>query len=479
MSDKTRESDQDRTAVQPHFYEQFIEKQHRIFVNRNLRMSSIRWVGFDMDHTLALYNRNFIEALAFDLSLQALVREKGYPRALLDTRYDPDFGIRGLVVDKEEGNILKMDRFHYVAVAYHGFKALDKETRKGLYTSEPMQLSSSRFWSSDTLFGLPEIALYASVVEALEAMGWPPGLTYRQAFTDIRTCVDLVHKDGSLKSVFRERLGECFLRDPRLVATLDKFRGEGKRLFLLTNSDYAYTDWVLRWVMNDGERDRSWWSFFDLIVTDSHKPGFFQEGIPWKRLEVADHSVPCFSGGNVRLLEEKLGARGDEVLYVGDHIFGDILRSKKSSGWRTVMIVEELEHEIRVALGSEELRAVIDQLEMENSDLLARVARLRRRQERAAAVGAPEPRGGFSAEEKELGARLTRNMLRINELEEEIRRRYNPWWGSLCKVDGELSRFGDQMRDFACLYTARVSNFLYYPPGRYFLSPVEFLPHEI
>ncbi|MBN2171186.1 MAG: HAD-IG family 5'-nucleotidase [Candidatus Krumholzibacteriota bacterium] len=479
MSDTTRESVPDREAVHPHFYEQFIEKQHRIFVNRNLRMRSIRWVGFDMDHTLALYNRNFIEALAFDLSLQALVREKDYPRELLGIRYDPDFGIRGLVVDKEEGNILKMDRFHYVAVAYHGFRVLDKETRKGLYTSEPMQLSSPRFWSSDTLFGLPEIALYASVVEALEEMGWPPGLTYRQAFTDIRTCVDLVHKDDSLKSIFRERRGECFLSDPRLVATLDRFRTEGQRLFLLTNSDYEYTDWVLSWVMNDGERGRPWWSFFDLIVTDSHKPGFFHEGIPWKRLAIADHEVPSFSGGNVRLLEDHIGARGDEILYIGDHIFGDILRSKKSRGWRTVMVVEELEHEIRVGLATEEQRAVIDQLEMANSDLLARVARLRRRQERAAAVGAPGPGDAFSAEEKELESRLTRNLLRINELEEEIRRRYNPWWGSLCKVDGELSRFGDQMRDFACLYTARVSNFLYYPPKRYFLSPVEFLPHEI
>ena len=38
---------------------------------------------------------------------------------------------------------------------------------------------------------------------------------------------------------------------------------------------------------------------------------------------------------------------GDQLLYVGDHMFSDILRSKRTLGWRTCLIVPELEHEIR------------------------------------------------------------------------------------------------------------------------------------
>jgi predicted HAD superfamily phosphohydrolase YqeG len=37
------------------------------------------------------------------------------------------------------------------------------------------------------------------------------------------------------------------------------------------------------------------------------------------------------------------------VLYVGDHIYGDILRSKKTLGWRTMLVVPELESELRIA----------------------------------------------------------------------------------------------------------------------------------
>ena len=37
-----------------------------------------------------------------------------------------------------------------------------------------------------------------------------------------------------------------------------------------------------------------------------------------------------------------------QVLYVGDHIYGDILRSKKTLGWRTMLVVPELETELEI-----------------------------------------------------------------------------------------------------------------------------------
>ena len=44
-----------------------------------------------------------------------------------------------------------------------------------------------------------------------------------------------------------------------------------------------------------------------------------------------------YSGGNCESFTEMIGARGKDVLYVGDHIFGDILKSKKRAGWRTFL----------------------------------------------------------------------------------------------------------------------------------------------
>ena len=42
-----------------------------------------------------------------------------------------------------------------------------------------------------------------------------------------------------------------------------------------------------------------------------------------------------------------------QVLYVGDHIYGDILRSKKTLGWRTMLVVPELETELEIQVSPE------------------------------------------------------------------------------------------------------------------------------
>jgi len=41
-----------------------------------------------------------------------------------------------------------------------------------------------------------------------------------------------------------------------------------------------------------------------------------------------------------------IGSRGKDVLYVGDHIFGDIIKSKKERAWRTFLVIPELMQEL-------------------------------------------------------------------------------------------------------------------------------------
>ena len=47
------------------------------------------------------------------------------------------------------------------------------------------------------------------------------------------------------------------------------------------------------------------------------------------------------------MLSKLIGAKGKDVLYVGDHIFGDVVKSKKIKGWRTFLIVPELNEEVK------------------------------------------------------------------------------------------------------------------------------------
>lgn len=52
---------------------------------------------------------------------------------LLDFEFDHKYMMRGLIIDKKRGNILKMDRHKYVKVAFHGFRKLSREERLATY----------------------------------------------------------------------------------------------------------------------------------------------------------------------------------------------------------------------------------------------------------------------------------------------------------------------------------------------------------
>jgi len=105
--------------------DRFVPKPERVFVNRNLRFSQIGAVGFDLDHTLAHYDPLPIEKLAYDQTKKKLVEKKGYAREILRFRYDPSFVVRGLVVDRARGNLLKLDYFRSVARATHGTQRIE------------------------------------------------------------------------------------------------------------------------------------------------------------------------------------------------------------------------------------------------------------------------------------------------------------------------------------------------------------------
>ncbi len=67
----------------------------------------------------------------------------------------------------------------------------------------------------------------------------------------------------------------------------------------------------------------------------------------------------------------------------------------------------------------------------------------------------------------------------VDSLEQRIDRAYNSHWGSHLREGNENSRFGEQVNDYADLYTSRVSNFGPYSPLRYFRAPRRPMPHEM
>ncbi|CAK9176365.1 unnamed protein product [Ilex paraguariensis] len=144
-----------------------IEIGKQIFCNRSLNMKNIVSVGFDMDYTLAQYKPETFESLAYEGTVRKLVYDLGYPPELLEWSFDWKYMVRGLVLDKRRGNILKMDRHKYVKVAYHGFREMSKEDKVATYGSTLTRdaFDEPDYALIDTLFSLAEAYLFAQLVD--------------------------------------------------------------------------------------------------------------------------------------------------------------------------------------------------------------------------------------------------------------------------------------------------------------------------
>jgi hypothetical protein len=107
----------------------------KVFVNRTLNMRKVKYIGLDMDHTLIRYKTEAFEELAHESMKMKLIK-RGYPQSLKSLHFDFNAAIRGLVIDKYRGNILKVSRHGAIRASHHGTQPIDYATQQN-YTPEP------------------------------------------------------------------------------------------------------------------------------------------------------------------------------------------------------------------------------------------------------------------------------------------------------------------------------------------------------
>ncbi len=466
-------------------------RSRRVFVNRALRMERIGCVGFDLDWTIAPYYRLPIEELIFELALDRLVSHFDYPPVVRHAEFRPHFPHRGVIVDREAGVVLKMDRHRYVGRAYLGREQLDGNERARLYRLERLDLRSERFYWVDTLFELPEVNLLAELVELSRRHLLDPP-SYGSLFADVRAAVDGVHADGPLKPRIAADLPRYLPRDRDLALALTRLRLPERKLILITNSGWDYTNRLCCYLF-DGVLPGldSWRQLFSLVIVESRKPLFFRKRRPFVELDdsgrpLGEVETPswgkAYAGGSRWGLEDLMQIPGEGFLYVGDHIYGDIVSSKLTSTWRTALVLSELEEELDKQQDQLPQLRHLDALKGELSTMGHKMDDLRdvlhlygRHPGEEPAETLAETRGRLDQLQQEHRA-LRR---RAAALEEQIATRYNPTWGSVFKQGGSQSLFGSQVHDFSCIYTSRVANFAYYGANHYFRVLKDPMAHEL
>lgn len=452
-----------------------------------------------MDHTLAQYNRAAFESLAFEKTLSKFI-EAGYPEELSQLKFDPRFVIRGLLVDRERGNLLKVDCHKYVKSAFHGRERLDKQTRHKLYNSE--SFNAYDFVSVDTFFALSEVQLFVEIIDYMRCYPRKIKKSFFEVYEDLRSFMDLSHADGSIKKNVVAHIDRYLMKDPYKSEALLRMKEGGKNLFLLTNSQWEYTDAVMNFLYSDTKCGFSdWKSYFDIIIVGAGKPGFFTGSQPFYQVvRRSGHLKPhsgkfdsgeIYHGGNCHLFQKLTNQKGDEILYCGDHIFGDIIRSKEGYNWRTLLVVEELVDELKKGEGLAKPWAGISNLLQKREDIDNDIQKTRlqidnlRRQMNSQRLDQEEVSKSLETSLADLESRIKSNESHLANIDMEFKNqirtreeKIHPVWGDLMRVGLEKSRFAKQVEEYACLYTIDVGNLRFYSPFKRFTSPHDVLPHE-
>lgn len=453
-----------------------------VFVNRTLNLRKIKCVGFDMDHTLVRYNSYEFEKLAHSLITKKLVSDKGYPQEVLNFTFDFDSVIRGLIIDSQKGNLLKVSRHGAIRVSHHGTKRIDYRQQQKDYRGTYVDLSNPNFAAIDTAFSLSVAILFGQLVDLKDTL---PGNTsmpeYSQLLADVINMMDMAHRDDSLKSIVRKDLAKYIIADPKVVAGLERYKKHGKILFIVTNSDYHYSKALLDFAITPFLKEhKSWQELFPYVITGARKPRFFYDNQSFLKVNPADGTltnydadlVPgIYQGGYADHFEKSLKVDGEDILYVGDHIYGDIVRLKKDSKWRTALVVEELSSEIESLLKANPLQLKIQELMTTKAPLEAEVIKLSSLE--------VEKGEDHSSVIKKLQEESMKIDQQISNLIQQVQMIFNKYWGQTMRAGNEESYFAYQVDRFADIYMPTIADLLATSPRTYFRAIRRPLAHEL
>ncbi len=108
--------------------------QLRATIDHTLRMSLhvTRSLAASLPHT---HHCNVMLSLSACNSEPEGRLRRCFMQIIASWKFDWRYMVRGLTIDKQRGNILKIDRHKYVKIAYHGFRELSRAERRAIYSN--------------------------------------------------------------------------------------------------------------------------------------------------------------------------------------------------------------------------------------------------------------------------------------------------------------------------------------------------------
>jgi len=344
---------------------------HMMASSEIFRISDYDCIGFDLDNTLVQYKINNMVEMEYKSMCKFLIEQRGYPAEVLQTPMDLDFMQKGLILDFERGNILKLNFDGTIGKAAHGTKFMTEDEIKTVYGPQKRWAVTDEYvdnmlatWNgplSDKMrtlldyFDMSASLVFGRMVDYIDQHNkdetynlWPDILSAIREMYDREHFA--LHKGGYFEEMKENTSKYVHPASPGLLSWLKEV-SDKKTTFLITGSHIDFANCTATAALGP-----NWREYFDLVVCYAKKPGFFTGGKPFCELDgtVETRALKpeelklgeTYSQGNWRdmipLLGKKMQKLNPKFLYFGDNLLQDVYTPAKYTKCDTIVIVEEM-----------------------------------------------------------------------------------------------------------------------------------------
>ncbi|BFZ10027.1 hypothetical protein BsWGS_13065 [Bradybaena similaris] len=340
--------------------------------SRKINFANCDVLGFDMDYTLSRYKFVPFFNMVYEGVCTFLVEHKNYSSSIFHgLNEDKDLIYKGLIVDFQKGNVLKLGHDGIILRATHGTKTLSQREIETVYKDKKfadyesfkqgMKSADGKWRFFENYFDIPGLVAFSKIIDYFREQNmYESSSTYEHVWADVLAALE----DMYSPSHFADCRGHFFkhmTKDMNKYATpasqqvkdwLRALRMNNRKLFLLTSSYPDFAAHVMNFILGS-----DWRSYFDLILTGGRKPRFFTESKPFievKNQKLGQEVKRLRTGGEychgnysdlMVFLREVTKKQDPTVIYFGDNLWADAWPSKTLGGWKSVLVLEEMDAE--------------------------------------------------------------------------------------------------------------------------------------
>ncbi|XP_050523659.1 5'-nucleotidase domain-containing protein 1 [Daktulosphaira vitifoliae] len=332
-------------------------------------LSDYDCIGFDLDNTICEYRIAPMVQMIYDVITEYLIKTHNYSAKYLQQPIDFAFLQKGLLLDTERGNVLKLNGTGKILKSSHGTRFMSDEEIMSVYGSSCSWSVTDSFIQNfmDTWNG----PLSEKIRPLLDYFDFPISLVFARCIDSVDdACTNTTYNVWPdifqglhymySRDNFSTNVGDFFFnlktsptlyynKCPNYVINWLKELKKTKKMFLISGSHVDYASFSATQSLG-----ANWKELFDIAVFFSKKPGFFNQNRPFYNTDDLNETSitdaislgKIYSQGNwsqlYNLFKKETGKSNPKCLYMGDNILQDVLTPEKFSGLDTIAIVEEM-----------------------------------------------------------------------------------------------------------------------------------------